>query len=70
MLHKPSRQDVSFANAGSSQGQDSVKYVEILLKQCWIDGDTEIQTDDDYFFDVIPLMTAMREQKEAEIKKL
>ena len=70
VLHKPGRKDLSFANAGSSQGQDSVKFVEILLKQCWIDGDKEILENDDYFFGVVPVMEAMIETKEAEIKKL
>ena len=70
VLHKPSRKDLSFAMAGSSQAQDSVKYVEILLKQCWIDGDMEIQTNDDYFLSSVPQLTALSETKEAEIKKL
>jgi len=70
MLHKPSRKDLSFAMAGSSQAQDSVKYVEILMKQCWIDGDMEIQTDDDYFLGAVPVLSALAETKEAEIKKL
>ena len=70
ILHKPTRQNLSFANAGSSQGQDSVKFCEILLKQCWIDGDKEIQEIDDYFFGVVPVLTELSKYKEAEIKKL
>ncbi len=70
VLHKATRQDLSFANAGSSAGQDSVKFCEILLKQCWIDGDMEIQTDDDYFFGVISVIQEMASYKEASIKKL
>lgn len=70
VLHKPTRHDVSFAMAGSSQAKDSVKYTEILLKQCWIDGDMEFQTDDAYFFAAVPTLAALSETKEAEIKKL
>jgi len=70
VLHKPTRKDLSFAKAGSSQGQDSLKFVEILLKQCWIDGDMEIQEDDEYFLGVVPVLDALSEYKEAEIKKL
>ena len=70
ILHKPSRHDLSFAMAGSSQAKDSVKFSEILLKQCWIDGDPEIQTVDDYFLSVVPVLGALAEVKEAEIKKL
>jgi len=70
VLHKPTRQDLSFANAGSSNGQDSIKFCEIILKQCWIDGDKEIQNDDDYFFGVISVIQEMVSYKEAQIKKL
>ena len=70
VLHKPSRKDLSFAMAGSSQAQDSIKFVEILLKQCWIDGDLEIQTDDEYFLGAVPQLQVLSETKEAEIKKL
>lgn len=70
VLHRPGRKDLSFANAGSSQGKDSIKLVEILLKQCWIDGDMEIQENDAYFLGVVPVLDALLEAKEAEIKKL
>lgn len=70
ILKKPSRKDLSFAIAGSNQAKDSVKFAEILLKQCWVDGDKEFQEDDTYFFSVVPLLNALSETKEAEIKKL
>ena len=70
ILHKPSRQDISFASAGSSQGKDSLKFVEIVLKQCWIDGDMEIQENDDYFFGAVPVLEELTSSKKAEIKKL
>ena len=70
VLHKPTRKDLSFASAGSNQAKDSVKFSEILLKQCWVDGDMEFQTDDTYFFAAVPTLNALSEIKEAEIKKL
>jgi hypothetical protein len=70
ILHKPSRRDLSYAMAGSNQAKDSVKFSEILLKQCWIDGDMEIQENDDYFLAVVPVLGSLAEVKEAEIKKL
>ena len=70
VLHKPTRKDLSFAMAGSNQAKDSVKFSETLLKQCWIDGDMEFQTDDNYFFAAVPTLNALSEVKEAEIKKL
>ena len=70
ILHKPTRKDLSFAMAGSSQAKDSIKFAEILLNQCWIDGDKEIKEDDDYFFGAVPKLEVLSETKEAEIKKL
>ncbi len=70
ILHKPSRKDLSFAMAGSDQAKNSVKFSEILLKQCWIDGDMAFQEDDNYFFAAVPVLSALSEVKEAEIKKL
>lgn len=70
VLHKPSRKDLAFAMAGSNQAKDSVKFSELLLKQCWIDGDKELIEDDNYFFSVVPVLGALSEIKEAEVKKL
>ena len=47
ILHKPTRKDLSFAMAGSSQAKDSIKFAEILLNQCWIDGDKEIKEENE-----------------------
>lgn len=70
IMHKPSRTDLSYAIAGSSQGADTVKFVELLMRQCWIDGDREILEDDDYFLAAMPVVQRLAEVKEAEIKKL
>ena len=43
---------------------------ETLLKQLWVDGDMEIQTDDTFFLAAIPKMEEVLKVKEAEIKKL
>lgn len=70
VLHRPSRKDLSFASAGSGQGSDAFKFSEILMRQCWIDGDREIQEDDTYFLGAVPVLQAITEVKKAEIKKL
>lgn len=70
VLHKPDRKALSYAAAGSSSGKDPLKFNEIILNQCWIDGDEEIRKDDDYFLAVIPTLEALTETKQAEIKKL
>lgn len=70
VLHKPSRKDLTYATAGSSGGKDAMKFAEVLLRQCWIDGDREILDDDEYFLGAVPTLQALTEVKKAEIKKL
>lgn len=70
VLHKPSRKDLSFASAGSAYGSDVIKFTEILMRQCWIDGDIEIKEDDNYFLGAVPVVQAIAEAKQAELKKL
>ena len=70
VLHKPTRKDLSYAMAGSSQAQDSVKFAEILLKQCWIDGDEEFQTKDLYFFFFVSVLGALYDTNSGKIIKL
>ena len=70
VLHKPTRKDLSFAMAGSNQAKDSVKFSEILLKQCWVAGDMEFQDEDKYFFAAVPVLGTLSKVKEAEVKKL
>lgn len=70
VLHKPTRQNISYALAASSGGKDGVKMQEALLNGCWIDGDTEFKTDDSYFFAVAAQIEGMMEVKQAELKKL
>lgn len=68
ILHKPSRQVLSAATV--TAGKDPIKFNEIILKNCWIQGDEEIQTDDNLFLGICPKLAEIIEVKEAEIKKL
>lgn len=70
VLHKPSRKDLSYATAGSGQGTDAMKFSEILMRQCWVDGDSEILDNDDYFLGAVPVLQAVTEVRKAEIKRL
>ena len=48
---------------------DRIKYMEIIIENCWLAGDEKMKTDDDAFFaltDAVPDITA---KKSAEIKK-
>lgn len=66
ILHKPTRKDLSYA----SVVKDPIKMGEVLLKQCWVEGDKEIQDRDDLFIAVINKLEDVLKVKEAEIKKL
>jgi hypothetical protein len=66
ILHKPTRTDLSYV----SVVKDPIKMSEVMLKQCWVDGDMEIQEEDDLFMAVVGKMEEVIKVKEAEIKKL
>ena len=66
ILRKPNRKDLSFV----SVVKDSIKMSETLLKQLWVDGDKEIQDNDEYLLAAIPKMEEVIKVKEAQVKKL
>lgn len=67
-LRKPDRTVLSLAaTLGKS---DPIKYSEILVEKCWLGGDTEMKTQDEYFFAVAAKAAELVKVKEAEIKKL
>jgi hypothetical protein len=67
-LKRPDRKTLSAADAiGSS---DPMRYNEIILENCWIGGDTEIKTNDNYFLEVIQILDELVNFGRAEIKKL
>ena len=67
-LKRPSRQALSAAAVVGKN--DPMKYNEILLNNCWLDGDEEIKTDDSLFLGVSAKLGELVEVKEAELKKL
>ena len=67
-LKRPTRKALSLA---ASQGQrDPLKYNEVILANCWVEGDEEIKTDDAYFLGVSGVLADLIEVKEASLKKL
>jgi len=67
-LRSPDRKTLSYAsNIGSS---DPMKFNEILLKNCWLAGDEEIQTNDSLFMSVSSKLAEIIEFKEAKLEKL
>ena len=67
-LHKPDRKTLSAAAVIGAN--DPLKYNEILLKNCWIEGDEEIKTNDELFLGVSGKLGEIVKVAEASIKKL
>lgn len=67
-LRKPDRSTLSMAaTLGKS---DPIKYSEIMLERCWLGGDEEIKTVDEYFFAAAAKVAELIKIKEASVKKL
>lgn len=67
-LKKPDRKTISAATVVG--GNDPVKFSEILLTNCWIDGDEQIKDDNELFFGVAAQLGQLMQAKEASLKKL
>lgn len=59
----------TMAAAGAVAGNDPYKYSAIIMRDCWLDGDMEIQENDTLFLNAMRQLDALLEWKEAEIKK-
>lgn len=66
-VRKPDRAMLSMA---ATLGKDPVKYSEVMLNNCWLDGDKEIKEVDEYFFAAAAQMASIIQIKEATLKKL
>ena len=67
-LKKPSRRVLSLASVAGTH--DPLKYNDVILKNCWVDGDEEIKTDDAYFYGISGVLAELIETKTASLKKL
>jgi len=67
-LRTPDRKVLSFAAAAGKS--DPMKVNETILKNCWLDGDKEIQEVDSYFLGISGKLDQIVEIKEAELEKL
>jgi hypothetical protein len=67
-LKKPSRKILGYASIAAKT--NPLKFNEVLLKECWLDGDAEIKTDDDLFLSVSSKLSEIVEVREAELEKL
>lgn len=67
-LRKPKRRDLSAASVAGSK--DPLKFNETILRQCWLDGDEDIRTDDYLFLAASGVISDIVEVGEAELEKL
>jgi hypothetical protein len=65
-LKKPDRKALSYA---SQVGADPMKFNEVILKNCWIDGDEDILTNDSLFLAASSKLDQVIEFKKAELVK-
>lgn len=66
-LHKPDRKTLAYV---STAKDNPIRMSELMLNNCWIDGDEEIKTDDALFLGVAQQMGALISIKQAELVKL
>lgn len=67
-LRSPDRKTLGYASGVGAN--DPMKFNEILLKNCWLDGDIEIQINDSLFLSASSKLALLIEIKETEMVKL
>ena len=68
ILRKPTIKDLSAATAVGQK--DPFAFNRVILTNCWLAGDEEIKTNEDYFLAAGGKLSEIIEVKESEIKKL
>lgn len=66
-LRRPDRKAISAANVVG--GSDALKINEVLIRNCWLGGDMEFQTEDRLFYGLGPQVNALIEVAAVELKK-
>lgn len=67
-LKKPDRKVLSFAM--TKMQTNPLGFAESILNQCFIGGNEEVKTDDNYFLGAAAQLEGLMEVKNAELKKL
>jgi hypothetical protein len=68
IVRTPTRHELGYAATVSKN--DPLKFNDVILNKCWIEGDEEIRTDDRIFMAVANQLDTIVETAEASIKKL
>lgn len=67
-VRKPNINDLRYASKAGMD--DPLKLTEVLLKQCWLDGDEAIRTDEDKFLGVSSQMQEILKVAQTTIKEV
>lgn len=67
-LKTPDRKTMGYATLVNKK--DPLKFNEVLLENCWLDGDKEIQTNDTLFMSVAGELAQLLDFKEAKLEKI
>lgn len=68
IIKEPSRKTLSFARVGANN--DPIVFNEILLKECFVDGDEDFKSRNDLFYAVTEKLASLVKVAEAEMEKL
>ena len=67
-LKKPDRKVLSLSMTKAQT--NPLGFAEVILNNCFLGGDADVKTDDDYFLGASAQLEKVMEVKSAEIKKL
>lgn len=57
------------AMVATTAGSDPIEAAELILENCWLEGDERIKDEDEYFLEAISLLQQLRTSKVGAIKK-
>lgn len=67
-LKKPDRKVLSYAMTKAQS--NPLGFAEVILLQCFLGGDEDVKTNDDYFLGASAQLEGLMEVKAAQLKKL
>lgn len=67
-LRKPDRKVIGAASVIG--GSDGVKMSEVIVNSCWLGGDEELKTNDDYFLGIVTQIDLLTKTAQVELKEV
>lgn len=68
IFKQPDRKTIAVAS--TYMASNPLKYLELIAENCFVEGDKELLSDDDYFLSLVPVLNGLMETKFAELGKL